>query len=86
MIQTKLSINDPAGMHARPAGELARLVKTFPGCSITLDNGVRKVNANSVLSILSLGLKHGAEVTICAEGENEEAAIGAVTAFISALK
>lgn len=73
-------------MHARPAGELVKIVKQFPGCAITLDNGVRKVNANSILSILSLGLKNGAVVTVRAEGENEDAALEAVTTFIADLK
>ena len=86
MKQFIATINDPAGMHARPAGELVKLVKTFAGCIISLDNGARKVNANSILSILSLGLKKGAQITVCAEGENEDAAIDAVKEFLLNLK
>ena len=86
MKQFIATINDPAGMHARPAGELVKLVKTFAGCTISIDNGTRKVNANSILSILSLGLKKGAQITVCAEGENEDAAIDAVKEFLLNLK
>lgn len=72
-------------MHARPAGDLVKIVKNFPGCTVTLDNGVRKVNAGSILSVLSLGLKCGAKVTVRAEGASEEAALEAVTTFFANL-
>lgn len=86
MIEAAVKISDPAGMHARPAGELVKIVKNFPGCTVTLDNGARKVNAGSILSILSLGLKCGAEATVRAEGISEEAALDAVTSFFASLK
>lgn len=86
MIEAIVKVNDPAGMHARPAGDLVKLVKQYPGCAVSLDNGIRKVNANSILSILSLGLKCGAEVTVRAEGENEASALEAITSFIASLK
>lgn len=85
MKQSILTINDPAGMHARPAGELVKIIKTFPGCTVTLDNGVRKANAASILSILSLGLKCGASVTVCAEGEREDEALKTVSDYIGNL-
>lgn len=86
MKEAEIIITDPAGMHARPAGELVKAVKNCPGCTVTLDNGVRKVNASSILSILSLGLKCGATVTVRAEGENEEAVLGTVAGLIGSLK
>lgn len=85
MKEKKVMIADPAGMHARPAGELVKIVKGCPGCTVTLDNGARKVSAASILSILSLGLKCGAEVTVRAEGGDEDAALKAVTEFICSL-
>lgn len=86
MIEAVVKVNDPSGMHARPAGEIVRIVKNYPGCSVTLDNGSRKAGANSILGILSLGLKCGMDVTVRAEGENETVALEAVTSFISSLK
>lgn len=86
MKESVLTVNDPAGMHARPAGELVKIVKNYPGCAVTLDNGTRKVNAGSILSILSLGLKCGAEVTVRAEGADEDAAIEAISAFVRNMK
>lgn len=86
MKESTIKVNDPAGMHARPAGELVKIIKQYPGCSVTLDNGTRKVNAGSILSILSLGLKYGAEATLRAEGENEDAAFEAVNSFFASLK
>ena len=86
MKESKLIITDPAGMHARPAGDLVRLVRNYPGCNVTLDNGVRKVSAASILSILSLGLKCGAEVIVRTDGGDEAATLEAVTGFIGSLK
>ena len=55
MITQKIMIQSPDGLHARPAGELVRAVKSFAGTTVTLATAARKVNAASMLSILSLG-------------------------------
>jgi len=86
MKQFLATINDPAGMHARPAGEFVRLVKNFPECSITLDNGIKRVNANSIISILSLGLKTGAKLSVTADGADEESAIHALSEFFENMR
>ena len=74
----------PNGMHARPAGELVKLAKSLDG-KVTLATEVKSVSATSMLGILSLGLKSGAEITVTAEGGNEEANLTAVVDFIAAL-
>ena len=74
----------PNGMHARPAGELVKLAKSLDG-KVTLATEVKSVSATSMLGILSLGLKSGAEITVTAEGGNEEANLTAVVDFIAAI-
>lgn len=76
------TIKSPDGLHARPAGDLAKLAKSFPGTKVILSNGVREVNASSILSILSLGLKKGTVVEVKADGPDGEKAVEAMTEFL----
>ena len=78
-------ITAPDGLHARPVGELVKLVKTFPESKVTLSTPARSVNAASMLSILSLGLKAGTEVVVGVEGGDEPAVLEAVASFISSI-
>lgn len=82
MTSQKVTITAPNGMHARPAGELAKLVKGLAPVRITFRTAAKEVNAASMLALLSLGLKCGTEVEICAEG-GSVAAVKAVAAFIA---
>ena len=84
MIIEKVILTAPNGMHARPAGELVKLAKSLDG-KVTLATEVKSVSATSMLGILSLGLKSGAEITVTAEGGNEEANLTAVVDFIAAI-
>ena len=84
MMNKTIVLTAPNGMHARPAGELVKLAKSLDG-KVTLATEVKSVSATSMLGILSLGLKSGAEITVTAEGGNEEANLTAVVDFIAAL-
>ena len=82
MVSEKVILTAPNGMHARPAGELVKLAKTLDG-KVTLATAVKTVSATSMLGVLSLGLKSGAEITITAEGGDEAANASAVVDFIA---
>lgn len=86
MKEANLIIQDPAGMHARPAGELVKIVKSYPDCQISLSSATRTVNASSMLSLLSLGLKQGAEVKISVSGAGENEALESIVNFISQMR
>ena len=86
MVTRKVTIQAPNGMHARPAGELVKRIKEFAPAKITLRAGAKEVNAASILSILSLGLKCGTELEVVAEGPREEEAAGAVAGFIAEIR
>jgi len=85
MIAKKVTIGAPDGLHARPAGDLVKLVKSFTGTQVTLSTSARSVNASSILSILSLALKKGTEVEVKAVGPDEEKALAEVTRFLESL-
>lgn len=83
MISETFRFDSPAGLHARPAGELVSLVKTFAGSSVFISSGGRRVNAASMLSLLSLGMKGGSEVTV--ESDNPDA-LSAVVGFLKDIR
>ena len=80
MITQEYIITAAEGMHARPATNLIRLAKTFK--SVTkLQKGDKVIKLNSMLNILSIGLKDGDAITILIEGEDEQDAGEAINKF-----
>ena len=76
-------IKDEAGIHARPAGMLAKEAKNFKSKIALVGNG-READALRLMAVMSLGLKQGAEMTVRVEGEDEEQAAEAMKAFLEA--
>ncbi|MCD8023364.1 MAG: HPr family phosphocarrier protein [Lachnospiraceae bacterium] len=75
-------IKDEIGIHARPAGLLVKEAKKFTS-SITLECGGKKAGATKLMAIMSMGVKCGSEVTVTAEGADEDAAAEAMEAFFT---
>jgi phosphotransferase system HPr (HPr) family protein len=86
MTVKKLTIEAANGLHARPAGDLVKLVKSFPGTAVSIATTAKKVNASSILSLLSLGLKKGTEIEITAEGPDEERVAEEIVLFLGGLE
>ena len=84
MKQFNYVINDPLGLHARPAGLLAKLAKPYTDTVITVTKGDKTVKASQLMKLMSLAAKNGDEVTVAAEGPEEDTAIEAVKAFFEA--
>ena len=81
MKQFNYVINDPLGLHARPAGLLAKLAKLYADTVISVTKGDKTVKASQLMKLMSLAAKNGDEVTVTVEGPEEEAAFEAVKAF-----
>lgn len=75
------TINDPLGIHARPAGMIAKLAKDYAGTAITVSCNGKEAKASALMKLMSLGVKEGNEVTVTAEGAAEDAAIAAMQEF-----
>ena len=71
MIKEKITLQNETGLHARPAGELAKLASAFK-CNINLNVDGKTVNAKSILGIMSLGIKANTEIEIECDGEDEK--------------
>lgn len=78
MTEKTMTVTAAGGFHVRPASEMARIAKSFSRTKITITSGKKTVNANSMLGLLSLGLREGAEVVITADGPAESDAIVAI--------
>ena len=83
MKQFNYVINDPLGLHARPAGLLAKLAKPYADTVITVTKGDKTVKASQLMKLMSLAAKNGDEVVVAAEGPQEDAAIEALKAFFT---
>ena len=64
-------INDPVGIHARPAAQFTQAV-TASGCTVTIAKEGGNVPAGSILSIMGLGIKQGDSVVIDVQGADDE--------------
>ena len=86
MITKDYIITAAEGLHARPATTLVKLAKQFKSTA-SLQKGGKTVKLNSMLNILSLGLKGGDTISIIVDGEDEaQAAIAIDTFFNEELK
>lgn len=73
-------INDPLGIHARPAGLLVKKASTFKS-DMTIAKGEKTADLKRIFGIMSLGIKQGEEITIQITGEDEEVAYTAIEKF-----
>lgn len=74
-------ITDPLGIHARPAGEIAKIIKRYD-CHFTIEAGNKKAIDGSVIQMLSLGAAKGTELYCHAEGPEAPQAIDAVRKYL----
>jgi phosphocarrier protein len=82
MAEHTLQVASSHGLHARPAS-LFTQAAAASGLVVTISKGDKSVNAASILSVISLGVGHGDEVTISAEGEGADAVIAELTEILS---
>ncbi|ADX97993.1 HPr family phosphocarrier protein [Mycoplasma suis] len=65
------TIQDPVGIHARPASKLVQALSKFKS-KIILEFDGKTANAKSIINLMSLGVTGGSKVTFKIEGEDEE--------------
>ena len=82
MVIREVVINNQVGLHARPATFFIQKANEFK-CSIWIEKDERKVNAKSLLGVLSLGIVKGTSINIIADGTDEEEAVNTLTELIA---
>ena len=81
MVSKEVVINNQVGLHARPATFFIQKANEFKS-SIWIEKEDRRVNAKSLLGVLSLGIVKGTPMTIIADGVDESAAIATLAQLV----
>ena len=83
MCSREVVINNQIGLRARPATFFIQKANEFK-CSIQVEREERRVNAKSLLGVLSLGIVKGTKVLLIADGADENEALNALVELINA--
>lgn len=75
-------ITNASGLHARPATFFIQKANSYKS-TILVEKDDRKVNAKSLLGVLSLGIAKGMTIKLIAEGQDEEAALNGLVSLVN---
>ena len=82
MIRKSVTIGISNGLEARPIAMLVQVASQYVS-NIYLESEERKVNAKSIMGMMSLGLDTGESVTVSVDGADEEAAMKSIEKYLS---
>ena len=80
------TIKEPVGIHARPAGMLAKEAKTCQSTVTIVDKNGKSVDATRLMALMGMGIKCGDTVTVKIEGADEETAAPAMEKFFDTVR
>ena len=81
MYMQEATVNNEVGLHARPATFFIQKANEFKS-AIWVEKDERKVNAKSLLGVLSLGIVKGTTITLIADGADEKEAVEALVELV----
>ena len=81
MPEVKIVVDHKVGLHARPAAIFVKAANKYAS-DIQVSKDDRTINAKSILSVLTLGVNQGTEITIHAEGDDADAALQELVALV----
>lgn len=82
MIQKTVTVRLDNGLEARPVAVLVQVASQYES-TVYVEVGGKKVNAKSIMGMMSLGLDNGEELTVVADGQDESAAVAHIERFLS---
>ena len=82
MIRKPVTIRISNGLEVRPIAMLVQVASQFDS-EVHIENGNKKVNAKSIMGMMTLGLDAGEEIVVCANGPDEELAMEKVEEYLS---
>ncbi len=82
MLEKSMKIQLKNGLEARPVAVLVQVASQHES-TVYIESAGKKVNAKSIMGMMSLGLDTGAEVNVVADGKDEEEAIASIEKFLS---
>lgn len=77
MVEAKVLVIDPVGLHARPATYAVNAASKCK-CKVSISSNGRTIDMKSIMGVMSLGVKTQTEVTIICEGEDEANALDSI--------
>ena len=81
MISESVTVQISSGLETRPIAMLVQVASRFQS-SIQVECDTRKVNAKSIMGMMTLGIDAGEEITLSANGEDEEAAMDSIVSYL----
>ena len=81
MYSKEITVTNQVGLYARPATFFIQKANEFRS-TMMVEKAERKVNAKSLLGVLSLGITKGSSIVISAEGPDEEEAVNTLTEML----
>lgn len=75
------TIKDETGIHARPAGSLAKIAKEYES-DIIIKKGEKSAAASKIMALMGLGIKCGDNITVTVNGSDEEKAAESIQSFL----
>lgn len=81
MKQFTYTITDPVGVHARPAGMLAKAAKALDSTVTVVKSDGKSAAATKLMALMGMGIKTGETITVTVEGGDEEANAAAMEQF-----
>ena len=82
MVKKTVTVELASGLEARPVAMLVQVASQYES-SIYVEIDSKKVNAKSIMGMMTLGLDAGEEITLSANGEDEEAAMAGIEQYLS---
>ena len=81
MISKDVTVQNSVGLHARPATFFVQKANSYQS-SVWVEKGDRRVNAKSLLGVLSLGIGKGTTITLISDGVDEDEALSGLVDMI----
>ena len=82
MTKREITIRLDSGLETRPVALLVQMASQFQS-DVYVESDTRRVNAKSIMGMMTLGLDSGSEVTISANGEDEKEAVDKIAAYLT---
>ena len=82
MMKKSIKISCPGGLEPRPIAELVQIASKFES-KIYLETETKRVNAKSIMGMMTLGLVTGEEVTVTTNGDDEQDALNQIEAYLT---
>ena len=82
MIRKPVTIQISNGLEVRPIAMLVQVASQFDS-EVYIENGTKKVNAKSIMGMMTLGLDAGEEIVVCTNGPDEEMAMQKVEDYLA---